>query len=84
MPAASGISQGALNIIRNKVSHMNAQEKLCTLCMDEVSLKTHLFYDLPRDKIVGLKDFGGGYRTNSGNISTCVIGLWYLGDGNNL
>ena len=73
MPAASGISQGALNIIRNKVSHMNAQEKLCTLCMDEVSLKIHLFYDLPGDKIVALEDFGGGYRTNKVATSALVL-----------
>ena len=43
---------------------MNLREKECTLCMDEISLKTNLFYSVPADKIVGLEDFGGGYRTN--------------------
>jgi hypothetical protein len=32
---------------------MNEQEKICTLCMDEISLKTNLFYGIPGDKIVG-------------------------------
>ena len=64
MPAATGISQGALNIIKKKVDSMNELEKLCTLCMDELSLKTNLFYDITKDMIVGLEDFGSGTRTN--------------------
>ena len=43
---------------------MNELEKLCTLCMDEVSLKTNLYYDITKDMIVGLEDFGSGARTN--------------------
>jgi hypothetical protein len=76
LPATPGFSQGALNIIKSKVSHMNVQEQICILCMDEIynSLKTNLFYDIPGDKIVGLEDFGSRlvpYK-QSGNISTCV------------
>ena len=37
MPAATGISQGALNIIKKKVDSMNELEKLCTLCIDELT-----------------------------------------------
>lgn len=54
MPAATGISQGALNIIKKKVDNVNQQEKLCTLCMDEVCLKTNLYYDITKDRIIGL------------------------------
>ena len=43
---------------------MNEQEKLCKLCMDELSLKPNLFYDVKNDRIVGLEDFGSGTRTN--------------------
>ena len=32
--------------------------------MDELSLKTNLFYDVKKDRIVGLEDFGCGTRTN--------------------
>jgi hypothetical protein len=73
LPATPGFSQGALNIIKSKVSHMNEQEKICTLCMDEISLKTNLFYDIPGDKIVGLEDFGGSYRTNKVATSALVF-----------
>ena len=54
MPAATGISHGALKIIKKMVDSMNEREKLCILCMDEVSLKTNLFYDRTKDMIVGL------------------------------
>ena len=46
MPAGTGISQSALKIIKKKVDSMNELQKLCTLCMDEMSLKTNLFYDI--------------------------------------
>ena len=73
MPAATGISQGALNIIKKKLDSMNELEKLCTLCMDEVSLKTNLYYDITKDMIVGLEDFGSGARTNKVANQALVI-----------
>ena len=41
---------------------MNEQEKQCTLCIDELSFKTNLFYDVKNDRIV--ENFGCGTRTN--------------------
>ncbi len=73
MPAATGISQGALNIIKRKVDNMSEAEKLCTLCMDEISFKTNLHYDISRDIIVGLEDFGSGTRTNKVANSALVF-----------
>ena len=64
MPNNTGISQAALKIIEKKVMHMSPKDRLCTLCMDEISLKTNLFFSVPADKIIGLDDYGGGYRTN--------------------
>ena len=73
MPAATGISQGALNIIKKKVDHMRENEKLCNLCMDEISLKTNLFYDIANDKIIGLEDYGSGTRTKKLANSALVL-----------
>ena len=73
MPAATGISQGALNIIKKKVDSMSEMEKLCTLCMDEISHKTNLHYDISRDIIVGLEDFGSATRTNKVANSALVF-----------
>ena len=40
--------------------------------MDEISLKTNLFYSVPSDKIIGLEDFGS-YRTNKVATSAFVL-----------
>ena len=55
MPTVPGFSQGTINIIKTKVSHLPDQEKLVTICMDEIALKTHLYYDIKADKIVGAR-----------------------------
>ena len=52
MPNNTGISQAALKPIEKKVMEMGPQDRLCTLCMDEISLKTNLTYNLPEDKII--------------------------------
>ena len=41
---------------------MNLQERECTLCMDEISLKTNLFYSVPSNKIIRLKDLSKWLR----------------------
>jgi len=33
-------------------------ERHCILCADKMSLKSFLFYDISRDKIIGFEDFG--------------------------
>lgn len=33
-------------------------ERHCTLCIDEMSLKSHLFYDVSRDEIIGFQNTG--------------------------
>ena len=72
MPDKTGIFQGSLKIIEKKVMQMNPREKECTLCMDEILLKTNLFYSKPSDKIIGLEDFGS-YRTNKVVTSAFVL-----------
>ena len=52
---------------------MKDDEKLYTLCKDEISLKTNLYYDISNDKIIGLEDFGSGTRTNKVANSALVI-----------
>jgi hypothetical protein len=73
MPNNAGISQASLKIIEKKVMQMSPRERLCTLCMDEISLKTNLFYSVPADKIIGLEDYGGSYRTDKVATSALVI-----------
>lgn len=41
--------------------------------MAEISLKTHLCYDIKADKIVGPEDYGSGQRTNKVTTSGLVF-----------
>ena len=52
LPSSIGISQAVLRILETKVKQMSPRDKLCTLCMNEVSLKTHLFYIMKKDQIM--------------------------------
>ena len=81
IPMATGIPQATLNLLKEKVAHMNEMEKLCTLCLDELSLKTHLCYNISDDKIVGVEDFGGGHRTNKVATSGMVFMLRSISGG---
>ena len=73
IPTSTGISQGVLKAIQQKVVHMKDMEKLCTLCIDEISLKSRLYYSIPADKIIGLEDLVGGYRSNKITTSALPI-----------
>ena len=52
---------------------MKEMEKICTLCIDEISLKSHLYYSVPDDKIIGLEDFGNGVRSKKIATSALVL-----------
>ena len=52
---------------------MKEMEKICTLCIDEISLKSHLHYSVPDDKITGLEDFGNGVRSKKIATSALVL-----------
>ena len=73
IPTTSGISEGILKAIQQKVLHMKEMEKICTLCIDEISLKSHMYYSVPDDKIIGLKDFGNGVRSKKIATSALVL-----------
>lgn len=61
----TGIPQSTLNLLKEKTLHTSEIEKICPLCVDEMSLKTHLNNNLRLDNIVGVEDFRDGYRTNT-------------------
>lgn len=49
-----GLNDFIFSILKAKVQTLETRARDCTLCLDEMSLKTHLFYDRGRDEIVGL------------------------------
>ena len=45
LPKSPGLTKAALDVIESKVKCMNDASKLCSISMDEVSLKRSLLYD---------------------------------------
>jgi hypothetical protein len=53
-----GINDKIFEALTVKLKALKAIEKHCILCMDEMSLKAHLFYNVSRDEIIGFQDTG--------------------------
>lgn len=58
------VSKAGLNndevyeILKIKVGAMSGQDKNCSICIDEISIKSDLFFDISKDDIIGLYDIG--------------------------
>ncbi|CAB3980293.1 Transposable element P transposase [Paramuricea clavata] len=72
LPRCPGLTKEAMNVIAEKVSMgvklMDENAKICTISMDEMSLKVNLAYDSCKDEIIGLKDFGDGEKGDSDKV----------------
>lgn len=53
-----GINPCVFNILKQKVCNLRGIDKLCVLCVDEMSIKANLFYATNLDKIIGFEDTG--------------------------
>ena len=71
LPLSAGMTTMAKEYLENKVKVMEESCRLCTLTMDEISLKANLQYDPVKDEVVGIEDFGNGDRTD--NIATSAL-----------
>lgn len=58
-----GLSNDELfQTLKMKVNTFKEENKLCVLCVDEMSIKANLFYNSGTDQVVGLEDCGQGDR----------------------
>lgn len=48
-----GLNDFLFDFIKFKISTFKTEALDCILCADEMSLKTHLYYSLPKDEIIG-------------------------------
>ncbi len=71
IPTETGLPTMVKEMLAAKVKLISETGKLCTLTMDEVSLKTNLQYDQTNDEMVGVEDFGDGSRSNE--LATCAL-----------
>lgn len=49
-----GLQDNIFQMLKTKVDLLEEINKYCIICMDERSLKTHLFYNITRDKVYRL------------------------------
>ena len=68
-----GLSDAAMHVIHSKVRTMSESSRLCTISMDEISIKANLSYDEYKDEIIGLEDFGDGVKNNTTATSALVF-----------
>lgn len=59
-----GINEKIFNTFNVKLKSLPAIDRHCILCADEMSLKSHLFYNVSKDEIIGFED--------NGERKTCV------------
>uniref|UniRef100_T1IVR1 Uncharacterized protein n=1 Tax=Strigamia maritima TaxID=126957 RepID=T1IVR1_STRMM len=53
-----GVNNVILNIFGKKLESMSADEKICTLSFDEMSMKLNLNYNIKNDLVQGFEDYG--------------------------
>lgn len=74
MSKSPGLNEEAMKVIETKVRVMNEHGRLCSLCLDEMSLKTNLFYDNYSDEVVGFENYyGKGEKTATVATSAIVV-----------
>lgn len=58
-PIGTKLDERLLCALKTKVDKMGSHEKICSICVDCMSLKANLFYDVRNDKIVGFHEING-------------------------
>ncbi|KYM98250.1 THAP domain-containing protein 9 [Cyphomyrmex costatus] len=53
-----GTNDKIFEALKLKLNSLPLIERHCVLCADEMSLKSHLFYNVSRDEIIGFEDNG--------------------------
>ena len=72
-----GFSEKSLLVIKQRVEALQPSARVCTLIMDEISLKANLYYDCSKDCIIGFEDFGDGQT--SGQVANSALVLMVRG-----
>ena len=66
-----GFNNTSFEILQRKAKTMSERDKVCVLTLDEMSLKSGLYYDLQKDIIEGMEDFGS--LGKSKNLATQAL-----------
>lgn len=69
----SGFNKFIFEVIKLKVSVMLEKAKDCLLCIDEMSIKSNLFYNLTTDIIIGFEELPNKRSTNIATSALVVM-----------
>ena len=72
-----GFSADLLSVLKKRVSTMSEKDRLCNVCIDEMSLKCGLHYNVSKDRIDGFvnMDCGGSQEISKQALVFMVTGL---------
>ena len=69
----AGFSEKSIFVLKQRVQAMPEKARVCTLILDEVSLKSTLFYDASADSLIGFESFGDIRASNLVAKSSLVL-----------
>nr|XP_049698995.1 uncharacterized protein LOC126055152 isoform X1 [Helicoverpa armigera] len=59
LPVSTELNEHLMATLQAKVNNMSNSERICSVVVDAVSLKSSLFYNIRLDKIIGLQEVNG-------------------------
>lgn len=75
-----GLNDNVLNALSLKMKSLPAAERRCSLCVNEMRLQPHLFYNLTRDQVVGFHDTGTEKRYAFAKKALVLVARSIAGD----
>lgn len=75
-----GLNDNVLNALHLKMKSLPVTERFCCLCVSEMRLKPHLFYNLSRDRIIGFYNIGVEKRRTLARKALVIMARSLIGD----
>lgn len=69
----TGVNDVVFQTLQKKASNFRNVDKLCIICVDEMSIKANLFYATDMDRIIGFEDFGNEERKFKPALNATVV-----------
>lgn len=75
-----GFNEFIFRLLELRIQIFKEKEKDCIICLDEIAIKSHFFYDIGQDKIVGFQE---AYTPNSIKVATTALAVMARGVASN-
>lgn len=70
----AGLQDNVFELLKIKTDTFKDINKYCVICIDEMSLKAHLFYNISRDRVIGFENTGCLNSENS-TLPACNVAV---------